>query len=93
MSPALTIGKVYLLKGGNVRRYQGPWGGKGPCLAFRCVQEGVSEPPVGYSASEEEVLREITGADRDWLTSRRDQARARNLHEDADDMEFVLAEL
>lgn len=89
----LTVGKVYLLRGGNLLRYQGPWGGKGPCLAFRCPQEGVSDPPVGYSASEGEVLREVTQADRGWLETRRDQARARNLHEAADDAEFVLREL
>ena len=89
----LIVGKVYLLRGGYILRYQGPWGGKGPCLAFRCPQEGVSDPPVGYSASVEEVIREVTQADRDWLLTRRDQARARNLHESVADTEFVLQEL
>ena len=96
---SLTVGKVYLLKGGHVLRYQGFYcnsngtPGKGPNLAFRCVQEGVTEPATGYSAAPGDVLREITAADRDWLKSRRENAQARNLSEDVADMDLVLREL
>lgn len=74
-------------------RYQGLYGGKGPYLAFRGVQAVVSDPPAGYSASPDDVLREVTDVDCYWLSYRRDEARARNLDEEVADMDFLLQEL
>lgn len=102
----LEVGKVYLLKGGRLMRYQGPYSSSGhkpgiysikrdpanPCLAFRGVRDDHDPScPTGYSANASEVIREMT--DRSWLKARRNQARARNLEEDALDAEQVLSEL
>lgn len=89
----MKIGSVYLLRGGHVLRYQGLYANKGPCLAFRGVRAGVSEPPTGYSASRDEVLREVTEADLPWLKQREAGAAARNLPEDVLDMQHVIKEL
>jgi len=101
----LKVGKVYLLRGGYLMRYQGPYASSkqklgvysikrdpsDPCLAFRTPRaEHDPSCPTGYSASLSDVLREMT--DRTWLESRRDQARARNLEEETLDAEQVLSE-
>jgi len=87
------VGAVYLLRGGHVLRYQGPYANKGPCLAFRGVRAGVSESPSGYSTSQDQVLREVTSTDLDWLKRREAEAAARNLTDDALDMQHVIKEL
>ena len=89
----LTFGKVYLLRGGHILRYQGLYAGKGPCLAFRGVLDGVSEPPVGYSASIDEVLQEVTLNDAHWLKERREASLSRGLDEAGEDLKFILKEL
>lgn len=95
----LTIGRVYLLRGGHLRRYQGLYAGrdgkpKGPCLAFRGVRDDHDPScPVGSSHDPSEVLREVTEADRPWLLERREQAAARNLQDTADDVTKILTEL
>lgn len=89
----MRVGGVYLLRGGRVMRYQGPWGGTGPCLAFRFVRDGVEDPPVGLSVDGGDVFQEVTLADEPWLLTRRAQCAARNLMEDVADMDHVLGEL
>ena len=89
----MTIGKVYRLRGGLILRYQGPWGGKGPCLAFRPVRDGVTEPPAGYSTGPEQITGEVTSADLGWVRERREQAAARNLLEEVADMDHLIKEL
>lgn len=80
-----------MLAGGLILRYQGLYDGKGPCLAFRSPNDGVLQPPTGYSADEPMVLQEVTSKDLEWLSSRREQMRARNLP--PEDIEHVIKEL
>lgn len=97
---SLKVGRVYLLAGGHIMRYQGLYAGrdgkpKGPCLAFRGVT-GTHDPecPVGYSASAEQVRREITAEDIGWLQERRAQAAARGLiAEEVEVIDQILKEL
>lgn len=95
------IGAVFLLVGGNLMRYQGPYGIEDmdaaqrlvfpkKCLAFRSAMEEASFPAVGYSASAAEVIRRITNADLDWLPMRREQAMARNLHGAVEDVDATV---
>jgi len=89
----LKIGKPYLLRGGLILRYRGLYNNKGPCLAFGPIADPVSDPPVGYSASEDEVLQELGRRDIVWLRKRAAQATARNLHQTAADCDLVIAEI
>jgi hypothetical protein len=89
-------GALYMVKGGHILRYQGPYSNKdgvptGPCLAFRVPSEGLSEPHVGYSASIDEVLHKITPGDLVWLGDRREQLIVRNL--DTAEIDFAIQEL
>lgn len=88
----MKIGSVYRLRGGLVLRYHGPWGGKGPCLAFQSVSEEVSDPPVGYSAAVEAVLGEVTAADLPWIRERSKQAAARGLVGEVENMNTLIKE-
>lgn len=87
----LRVGGIYMVRGGHILRYQGPWGGKGPCLAFRPPTHGVSEPPVGYSAAEVDVLYEVTAKDLPWLLDRREALKARSLS--TEDINRVIDEV
>lgn len=98
MDIPLTVGAIYMLMGGRIMRYQGPYApppGKapGPGLAFRAPSDGVQEPAVGYSASLSEVLRKIGPEDVPSLRSRVEQARARKLMDLVEETEFVITEL
>lgn len=81
----MKVGAVYLLAGGHVLRYQGPWGKDnhapitGNGLAFRLPSEPVESPAVGYSAGRGEVTRELTASDIPWLLEREAAEKARNL--------------
>jgi hypothetical protein len=97
MDSPLTVGTIYMLVGGKILRYQGPYTpppGKapGPGLAFRAPSDGVQEPAVGYSASLSEVLRPLGPADLPMLRTRCEQARARNLMGLVEETEFVIKE-
>jgi hypothetical protein len=94
----LEVGKIYWLRGGHVLRYHGQWGSenvaelpKGYCGSFRAPSHPVSAPAVGYSASPEQVLHEVTLDDMEALCRMRDDSKARNL--DASEIEFVIKEL
>ena len=89
----LVIGKIYMLKSGHIMRYHGKWN-RGPCLSFRIPS--VPIPNVvnsGPSFGADEVLREISEKDIPALKNRVLAGRARNLHEYAAEMEFVIKEL
>lgn len=90
MKNALQIGKIYLLKGGYILRYRGPYSGKGPMLAFGSVLDP-NEDPVGYSAAPSEVVKRITRRDLDWLKKRQKETHARGLS-DAE-VACVIAEI
>jgi hypothetical protein len=88
----LRVGAFYLLRGGHMLRYQGLYSNKGPCLAFGAVDiEGPFDPPCGYSASEGDVLQEITPADLEWLRFRREERKARNIG--TEDVDYLIAAL
>lgn len=96
----LEVGKVYWLKGGHVLRYHGLWGSENVaelpphhCGSFRAPSHPVSAPAVGYSASPDQVLHEVTMADMEALCRMRDDSRARNLDSFADEIEIVIKEL
>ena len=89
----LKVGALYMLKGGHVMRYRGPWGGTGSCGAYQMPTEELSDPPVGYSASAEEVLRELTAADVPGLVERVAALRARGLDIEADEAVAAVLEL
>lgn len=83
----MIVGRIYLLKGGDVLRYQGPWGkdscaplGKHDCLAFADPSQGVSSPASGTSIARSYVLQEVTARDIPWLLRREQQQKARGLH-------------
>lgn len=82
-------GDICLLRGGHVLRYQGLWGNRGPCLAFRSPEEGLCDPPVGASVGTEDVLRVLSEADVPWLRERHAQLTARGLS----GIEHVITEL
>ena len=75
----LKVGRVYLLVGGHLMRYQGLYANEGPCLAFSSPLEAIMDLPTGYSASAEEVIREVTSSDREWLNIRVAALRSRGL--------------
>ncbi len=88
----MRVGAVYMVRGGNILRYRGLYTNTGPCLAFGPVtEEGPFDPPVGYSASKEDVLYEITAKDLPWLKDRQNQSVARGL--DVADVKHLIAEL
>lgn len=94
----LEVGKLYLLRGGHLMRYQGLYAKngkpKGPGLAFRGVRHHHDPAvPTGYSATKSEILRKVTIDDLSWLEVRRDEARARDLEDHALDAQFALDEL
>lgn len=93
------VGGIYLLRGGKLLRYQGPWGiyherqmPTGHGLAFRAPSEGVSLPAVGYSADPSEVLRgPLDARDVPWLRERLQAEKARQLP--CQETQLVLDEL
>lgn len=96
----MDVGKVYMLRGGLILRYQGPWGNPkahrpnpNPCLAFRRVSESVSDPASAYSAVAEDVLYEITPDRLPMIQFRREQLLLRDLLTEVEDMDVLIAEL
>ena len=98
----LRVGAIYLLRGGYILRYQGPYAPPperfrratpGPGLAFRAPSEGVQEPAVGYSAILSDVFRKLGPEDVPNLQKRRLNALARNLTGDVEELDVVIAEL
>jgi hypothetical protein len=100
----LRVGKIYMIVGGHIMRYQGTWkrpdkssfysmDSAEPACAFRDPSAGVVEPPSGGSVSAEDVMYEITVKHIPMLRQRVKAGRARNLNRYADEMEFVIKEL
>lgn len=102
----MTVGAVYMVRGGNILRYRGvyaspkgypgfnptPRDSRPTCLAFgEVVDEGPFDPPVGASISAADVLYQITPTDLEWVRDRREQMLARKL--DVADIEHLIAEL
>lgn len=85
----IEVGHVYMLRGGHIMRFAGPFE-RGPNLRFTSVR---ADNPGGGSFAPDAVLYEVTTDHLDMLIERRNQARARNLHEVAADAEAVLKEL
>lgn len=94
------VGKVYMIRGGLILRYAGPWWDEeerrkmgrepGPGLRF----ERVSEPGTSwYSAAIEDVLYEITPDKLPMIQFRREQLLARDLFTEVADMDVLIAEL
>ncbi len=86
-------------------RCRGPWAGAGEPgrppvgqqtgYAFGGPRDflSVTGPNVGYSASADDVLRELTLADLPMLETRRDSARASQREDHALDAEWIIREL
>lgn len=94
------VGKLYLLVGGDLMRYQGPYGGdnyapltSGACLAFSSPLLPVSSPAVGYSANAERVLKQLTAEDIQWLIARKAALLSRNLTAEAKCVARAIQEL
>lgn len=88
----MKIGVICLVRGGEILRNHGPWGGKGPCLSVRDVRAPWPEP-VGGSVSESDILRVLGPEDRPWMEERVKNARARKLDDHADNVEAAIREL
>ena len=89
----MKVDKCYLLKGGHILRFRGLYANEGPMLAFQPPTAEYWGIPVGYSAPRSHVIQEITAADRSWLLTRRQNALARNLHDEVEQIDRVLSEL
>jgi len=92
----LKVGKIYMLRGGHILRYHGPWGGRGPCLAFQTPKEelaGNLDHIVGYSASESEVLYQFEKKNIPSLLGRIEDLKARAMFFAAEEIENVVKEL
>jgi hypothetical protein len=89
----LVVGRIYLLRGGNVLRYTGKFTPTSRCHSFRSPSDE-DWTPSGYSALIEEVTRELKlPEDREFLTNRRMNCEVRNLMDEAARMTLVLDEL
>jgi hypothetical protein len=104
----LTIGRVYMLRGGHIMRYRGPYE-KSAATRRREEQSGIELPPgtyafgpvsekafdqaVGHSVYAGDVLYEITADKLDVIRTRRADCAARGLTEDVSEMDFLLSEL
>ncbi len=100
----LKVGKIYMIVGGHIMRYQGQWkrpdkpafysmDNAEPACAFRNPSAGIIDPPGGGSVAAEDVMYEITAAHIPMLRQRVKAGRARNLHQYADEWELVIKEL
>lgn len=86
----LKLGSLYILVGGLVLRFHGPYGGKGPMLSFRTPSVDLEEGPHGASFSREEVTKELTADDLPWLLERLDALEERNLDVEAEEARLVI---
>lgn len=99
MNTPLVVGHLYVLVGGYVLRYQGPYGRSGGkhstskrhIGAFRPPSHGLVEPACGYSANVDDVLYEITSEHLPMLQHRIQQLEVRQLS--SEEERFIIEEL
>lgn len=101
MSGAIVLperGKFYLLKGGLVLRCHGPYRcaqHKDPALQINTYAQPSRElgdgPTAAYSSYNEDVIRELTTADAEWLRGRRESLLSKTppMKTEADEIMFV----
>lgn len=97
-------GRIYMVRGGHILRCHGPWlpperpRNKAPrtprIYCFTAPMLLPEEGPLGGASIDvADVLYEVTREHLDMLLTRRAQLLARNLSEDATQVEYVIAEL
>lgn len=91
----IRVGDIYLLRGGRIRRFMGPYvytshtGERFESLVF----ESVSGGGRGYFAAGDVIRAFCLDHDSEWLETRACQAMARGLIDDAEDARKALQEL